>query len=595
VTPAIIACLVLGAWIAGGGSPAWAQEFDAPGPGAADRPERRPDNPRSPVDPAPPAPAGESEDDDERDDAAPQPPSYWDQPSGEYADSAADRRGAWGQGLRSVDIDQLNPLRYLHEGLEWGSRTLNGVLNDLIKELDPDADSTIEVFGRFRFRRSEINNATDFNSDAHDYEIAWRDAWEAGAIFRMEDMRLDASAQHVNGRLVDDMEDHWDLGRLSLRITGFDGRPLRIEAPGETWLQLSGYIGRGPLILGRGRLIGSDDWDFTGQHFDAIVLTITDADLGSGLSLFVMQPVLHRPFRFNKAMRGHHLFGAALLGLDPFNQLSNADDQFERALLRPADRDTAMVPVAVPMPRERRLAAGFDLYGIWYYVNSDAQVPGEPDANTGEVETGAISLLSAGARGGIRYESVLMLEGEFTFQIGERGGDPMTAFGVHGELTVAVDTFVQLSATFLFDWATGDADPTDGTIETFDPLFPIQHDRFGVLDLFAFQNLIHYGVHVRMQIGNELVLAGGLHWLQSATESDAVYGPGPWQVLLAPDPSLNESRELGIIVDAGIEYHYSARVHLIAGFGQFIPGARFTRRGLDDAAFIFWGATEIRF
>ena len=52
---------------------------------------------------------------------------------------------------------------------------------------------------------------------------------------------------------------------------------------------------------------------------------------------------------------------------------------------------------------------------------------------------------------------------------------------------------------FEYNFATGDDDPTDGDIGTFQNLFPSNHNKYGVMDLFARQNLSSPDVRFRVQ------------------------------------------------------------------------------------------------
>src|SRR5262249_18285553 len=81
-------------------------------------------------------------------------------------------------------------------------------------------------------------------------------------------------------------------------------------------------------------------------------------------------------------------------------------------------------------------------------------------------------------------------DGEFAFQTGEVRGLDLTAFESH--VGVGYNWFNVWGSPRLYaeyNYATGDSDPTDGKIETFQNLFPTNHKFYGYMDLFSWQNL----------------------------------------------------------------------------------------------------------
>ncbi len=513
-------------------------------------------------------------------------------PDGEFAMPLGEFQLEWDEAGRIYDIDVFNPLRYLDLGIEWTLDTVNTGVNEVLGFFDsPDSDR-VEIYGRYRHRYWEGNNL-NLDRSVYDRDVRLHDALTLGISFQTAAFRIDVEFHHVVGTRTGLQEDLWDLRRLAIFLTGFEGDPIRfpIDFLG-IWARLIGYVGRGPLIFGRGRLLGSDDWDFRGEAFDAVVVGLVDAEMGSGLTAFIKQPVRYERARWNEGLNRHLIAGVGLMGVDPLGHTSSAEDQMHRVLLRPGDMDTRFFPVV--NPRERRLAAGFDLYGVLLYVD-DPNVEGEPDEEGGDPPTGRPEIYNIGLRAGVLHDHWLMLEAEGILQLGRYGGNDVLAYYLHGEITVGFDTALPISLTGLFDLASGDSDPHDGTRTGFDPMFGISHARFGLLDLFGPRNLQRFGSVLRLQMGSQLALNAGAHYLRSTTQEDGVWGPRRGELVLAPEENGSESNELGFVIEASLEYHYSTRIQFHFGAAQFFPGTRFTRRGLDGETLVFYAAADIRF
>ena len=516
-------------------------------------------------------------------------PEYWTRGESEVPLPIDHGESEWDESSGSYDIDHLNPLRYIDLAMDWSMTEVNRALNSLIKGLGEPESNRIKLFGRYRFRWEDQNNYDASRGD-YDHHAFHHDGWLAGITLTLDVLEFNASMHHVTGRRTNAGEDPYDAHQINVVISGFEGDAIRIPVDFlDTWFRLMAYVGRGPLTFGRGRLIGSDDWDIRGNSFDAAVVGVADSANGGGFSVFAMQAVNYLK-RFNSNGHARTLGGVSFIGIDPFGHTRNPDEQFTRVLLRPNEFDTVWFPVV--NSRERRLAAGFDIYALWLYENSDKQTG---ELVGGNVTTGRTDLFTFGLRGGLTWEDALLLEAEFAVQLGGRGGNSVVAFMAHGEATIGIDWALPTAISGIVDIISGDTNPNDGQQQGFDPLFGTRHNRFSPLDYFAPRNLIHYGARVSLQIANSTNLIFSVHVFRSYTSHDGVYGPTVDETRLAADPAAVESSELGVVIAGAFEYHYTPRIHLLAGYSQFFPGNRFSRRGLDTDAILFYLATDLRF
>jgi hypothetical protein len=121
-----------------------------------------------------------------------------------------------------------------------------------------------------------------------------------------------------------------------------------------------------------------------------------------------------------------------------------------------------------------------------------------------------------------------------------------------------------------YDYASGDKNPNDSTHGTFDTLYPTAHDRFGIADLFGWQNIVSWrGGATVIPRRRWSVTAQYLDlWLASAT--DAAYNSSGGVILR--DRTGKSGTHLGEELDAYAWYEISRQVHLGVGIGHLLTG-----------------------
>jgi hypothetical protein len=124
-----------------------------------------------------------------------------------------------------------------------------------------------------------------------------------------------------------------------------------------------------------------------------------------------------------------------------------------------------------------------------------------------------------------------------------------------------------------YDYATGNSNPTGNTWGTFDQQYPSNHNAFGLVDLFGFQNIKERRVNLNLTPKeNFLVLlqGGSLHL---ATVNDGVYSGGSMTPFVAvPKSGSFKSDDLGSEFDASAKYIFKKSFVTNLGVGHFFPG-----------------------
>jgi hypothetical protein len=125
-----------------------------------------------------------------------------------------------------------------------------------------------------------------------------------------------------------------------------------------------------------------------------------------------------------------------------------------------------------------------------------------------------------------------------------------------------------------YDYATGNSNPTGKTWGTFDQQYPSNHNAFGLVDLFGFQNIKQRRVNLNLTPKENLLVllqGGSLHL---ATVNDGVYSSaGTMAPSIAVPTGGFKSDDLGSEFDASAKYIYHKSFVTNIGVGHFFPGA----------------------
>jgi hypothetical protein len=122
-----------------------------------------------------------------------------------------------------------------------------------------------------------------------------------------------------------------------------------------------------------------------------------------------------------------------------------------------------------------------------------------------------------------------------------------------------------------YDYATGNDHSNLNNWSTYDQQYPSNHNAFGLVDLFGFQNIKQQRVNLQLTPKeNFLVLlqGGSLH---VATTHDAVYSSSGSSLIAAPTAGF-KGDGIGSEFDASAKYIYKKSFVTNVGVGHFFPG-----------------------
>jgi hypothetical protein len=126
-----------------------------------------------------------------------------------------------------------------------------------------------------------------------------------------------------------------------------------------------------------------------------------------------------------------------------------------------------------------------------------------------------------------------------------------------------------------YDYATGNPHTNPDRIGTYDQEYPSNHNAFGLVDLFGFQNIKQRRLNLQLTPRNNLFVlfqGGSLH---AATIHDGVYS-GAGATLIASPTGGFKSDDIGSEFDASAKYVYRKSFVTNVGAGHFFPGELMT-------------------
>jgi hypothetical protein len=361
----------------------------------------------------------------------------------------------------------------------------------------------------------------------------------------------------------------------------FDLRQAYIEIGDAAEFPLTLKVGRQILSYADERVIGAFDWNNIGRTFDAVKLRWEEKTWW--LDAFASTVVVPTRGQYNQS--------------DLFNGNETGREQIFSGLYFST---TALGPQTI------------DLYGLYFHENPNPKYfpTAVGDTNFGtfglriKSKPGAFSHAASASDGksvadgktakpvapkpiGFDYEF------EGAFQTGEVRGLDLTAFAVHGGAGYTFDIAWLPRLGIEYNYGSGDRDPADGDIETFQNLFPTNHKFYGQMDVFSWQNIHDLGVIVKAQPAKLVTLKSEFHAFWLASNDDVWYRANGVTAVRPLTPAARAaSSYAGSEVDVTAQWAVNKHVSLEAGYSHFFAGDYLEDTGAgDDADFGYVQAT----
>jgi len=304
---------------------------------------------------------------------------------------------------------------------------------------------------------------------------------------------------------------------------------------GDAKTRVAARVGRQELAYGEQRLLGHLNWTNTARTFDAARVTIRSSrfqvDLLGGSVVRVLDS------QFDKSGNGNRLVGAY-------------------------GSSAAIVPRSTIEP-----------YVFWKR---------DSDLRTERNTTDNLNLATIGVRWAGKLPRRIDYGTEMAVQTGSLGADNVQAWAGHWQLRAGAPTRVPLGLTGEYNYASGDADPTDGTRGTFDQLYPTGHEKYGLADQVGWRNIHHLRTGVDVTPIKALLLTANYHSWWLAERNDALYSAGSAVIARAAGGAI--SRHVGQEIDVQASRPITPQLHVSGGYAYIFPGA-FLKQATPGASY----------
>lgn len=150
----------------------------------------------------------------------------------------------------------------------------------------------------------------------------------------------------------------------------------------------------------------------------------------------------------------------------------------------------------------------------------------------------------------------------------------------------------QPRVAFEFDYGSGDSDPNDGELNTFDNLYPTNHLHYGYIDFISLQNLNDYRYQLSFKPHKKLRVQTDLHLIYLDTPKDSWYSAGRTVTRTASAGSLEVNPHVGNEIDLLADYKLNNYCNISLGYSRFFAGGYLKETGAnDDADFVYLQTT----
>jgi hypothetical protein len=286
---------------------------------------------------------------------------------------------------------------------------------------------------------------------------------------------------------------------------------------------LTARVGRQELAFGDQRLIGPGNWTNSGRTFDGARVTF-QSKVGQ-VDLFAVSLVRILDDEFDKSGNGNRLVGAYL------------------SSPRVVPRGT--VEPYVFWRRDVNQRAETGVFGALHQVTTGARLVGRMPA---------------------RFDYSI----EIDLQRGSLGPDSVRAWAGHWQLRESLPLAGTPHVIGEYNYASGDADPSDGIRGTFDQLYATGHDKYGLADQVGRRNIhdVRAGVDVTPIKATPITVNYHMYWLADAR--DALYAASGAAV--ARVISGASDRRVGQELDVQIAHPLTEQLSLAAGYAHLFAG-----------------------
>jgi hypothetical protein len=186
-------------------------------------------------------------------------------------------------------------------------------------------------------------------------------------------------------------------------------------------------------------------------------------------------------------------------------------------------------------------------------------------------------------------------ETELAAQFGTFAGDRVRAWmATAGGGYTFTDLIWKPRLALLYDYASGDRDPTDGTHSTFNQHFPLGHAWLGYLDLVGRSNIHAIKAQLKVNPSKKVTAWADFHTFFADQDRDALYSAGGSKLRPAPVGGAG-SHKFGHELDLAVKIVIDSHTTALIGYSHFWPGGFVRATGDDDEPDLIYAQIEYKF
>ena len=384
--------------------------------------------------------------------------------------------------------------------------------------LDDKLPKWIDLQAEERFRYEAYDN-NNLKAKADDSYILNRFRFQvdlhASSWLRVTAQVQDARSGFQNPPIGPPNTVRWDL-KLAY---------VEVGDPEKHWFSLR--VGR-QLISYNNTIIANSEWRNQARSFDAAVLNLNAKR--EHLGIFAASAVVPQAYGVSPHQEGNNIYGAYGRLDDFLGPHSNIEPFF---LWRVQPKEVVEPAAGKTTGKEDEKAYGVRLKG---QAHTAFDYSGEAILETGTV--GAQPIRAFAAQAGASYQFL----------------------GVAAKPRI----FSQ------YDYSTGNSNPAkNGSHTTFDTIYPTAHDRFGITDLFGWQNIESVRAGITIEPHRRLTLtAQGLDFW-AADALDSIYNTSGSAIV---NNKTDHGRHVGAEIDGYTWYELNKHFNVGGGIGYFGGG-----------------------
>jgi Alginate export len=384
--------------------------------------------------------------------------------------------------------------------------------------LDAKLPRWIDTQAEERFRYEAYDNS-NFKAGANDSYLLNRFRFQVDlhtlSWLRVTAQVQDARAGFQNPPLGPPNTVRWDL-KLAY---------AEIGAPERHWFNLR--VGR-QLINYNNTIIANSEWRNQARSYDAAVLNLNAKR--EHLGIFAASAVVPQAYGVSPHQEGNNIYGA-------YGRI-----------------DDFLVP-----------HSNLEPFFLWRVQPKEVV---EPAAGK---TTGKENEKALGVRFKAQAHTALDYSGEVILETGKVGSQPLRASAAQaGAAYQFLDVVAKPRVFAQYDYATGNSNPAQNKSHTtFDTIYPTAHDRFGITDLFGWQNIesVRAGTTVEPHRRLTFTVQGLDFWAADAL--DSIYNTSGGAIV---SNKTDHGRHVGAEIDSYSWYELNKHFNLGGGVGYFGGG-----------------------